>query len=377
MLRLVLITLLAFLSMFFTGCDDNEIPALRIPLEYDGTAFQANTITETSIVNQLSALVTEIKKGRNGTVLNINTLTSLYAIGNPSLKSQNTYYYSLRLEGSLEWKGWLKSITDASGGTYTPGSPTGNGGTYGGYLFDENGLEPEQMIEKGQFGSVLYNRVSELLSINVDETTADRVLALIGGNPTFPNSNDVTKHSNPDKAFIVYAARRDKNDGKGFYSDLKSNLIKLQASVIAGTNYKKQQEEAAAEILHTLEKVNAATIINYCYSATATLSKTPSELTDAMKAGALHSYSEAVGFIHGYKTIDQQKKIIKDSQIDEILMLLNAPSDAAHTSYKFITNPETELPKLLQVVTKLQSIYGFTNQQLEEFKKNWVAEQNR
>jgi hypothetical protein len=59
------------------------------------------------------------------------------------------------------------------------------------------------------------------------------------------------------------------------------------------------------------------------------------------------------------------------------LALLNAPTNGTATSFKFITDPANELPKLQQIITKLQQIYGFTTQEIEDFKKNWVAEQNR
>ena len=48
--------------------------------------------------------------------------------------------------------------------------------------------------------------------------------------------------------------------------------------------------------------------------------------------------------------------------------LFNAPANATPTAYKFATEPATQLPKLQQVITKLQGIYGFTNTELEDFK---------
>ncbi|HRI60058.1 MAG TPA: hypothetical protein PK228_10055, partial [Saprospiraceae bacterium] len=115
------------------------------------------------------------------------------------------------------------------------------------------------------------------------------------------------------------------------------------------------------------------TIINYLYAVISKLSAT--NPSDADIASALHSYGETVGFTHGFRTLDNKK--ITDTEIDELLTLLNAPATGTPTSYKFATDPLNELPKLTQVIAKLQSIYGFTAQELEDFKKNWVAEQNR
>ena len=58
-------------------------------------------------------------------------------------------------------------------------------------------------------------------------------------------------------------------------------------------------------------------------------------------------------------------------------MLLNAPYNGTPTSYKFATDPANELPKLTTIIGKLQAKYGFSNQQEEDFKNNWVAVQGR
>jgi hypothetical protein len=49
-----------------------------------------------------------------------------------------------------------------------------------------------------------------------------------------------------------------------------------------------------------------------------------------------------------------------DAQIDELLVLLNAPHNGTPTSYKFVMDFSNEYPK-----------------EIEDFKKNWVAEQGR
>ncbi len=347
-------------------------PELVIPTTYDGGAFEANVVTEKAIVNQLNALTTEAKKGRSGVnKVSLDALNTLYTTGTPSLKSLSTTYYAGKLEGTT---GWMAELAKASGNTYTPSTPTGEGGTFGGYLFDENGLEMEQLIEKGQFGAVLYNQAIRLFSAPITPETSDKLLAIFGGNPSFPSSSDA-KHPMPDRAMSNYAARRDKNDGNGLYTQLKNNFIKLQAAAKAGSDYKAQQDEAIEAIKLTWEKVNASTVINYCHTVITNMSATSP--TDAQKGGSLHAYGECVGFIHGWRTIPQTHKKITDAQIDEILTLLNIPATGTPTSYKFITDPANELTKLTQVIAKLKGIYGFTDGEIEDFKKNWVDFQGR
>jgi Domain of unknown function (DUF4856) len=363
----------AFFALFLTACDDRNIKPLPIPDVYDGSLFANHTTAETSIRLQLEALVTEIKRGRaTNTILSGKTLSDLYNVGNPSLKSITTPYYVSRIEGAGNW---LEELANASGTLYAPGAPAGKGGTFGGYLFEENGLELEQMVEKGLFGAALYHQATVLMQGEITPATVDRLVHLYGAHPDFPNTPTAGKATNPDKFMAGYAARRDKNDGKGLYSQVKQAFIKLQAAVKAEDDYAVERDEALATIRTTWEKANAATVINYCHSVVATMSATAP--TDNDKAKSLHAYGECVGFLHGWRTIPQGYKALSDAEIDELLVLLNAPYNGTPTSYKFATAPVNELPKLLQVIDKLKAKFGFTAQEVEDFKKNWVSEQGR
>jgi hypothetical protein len=362
------------LGLFFTACNPDEKKApLVLPDTYTAPNFTQNTTQQAAIRTQMEALVTEIKKGRTpGTVLDGAVLTSLFQTGNPSIKSITTPYYIGRLENTGNW---LDELTKASGNAYTVGTPVGQGGTLGGYLFDENGLELEQMIEKGLFGAAMYHHATTLMQGTITLETVDQLVSIFGAHPDFPNTPTAAKAANPDKFMANYAARRDKNDGAGLYTQLKKAFIQLQAAVKAGDDYNTERDEALVLIRQTWEKVNAGTVVNYCHSVIATLSAT--SLSDSDKGKALHAYGECVGFLHGWRTIPQGYKIMSDAEIDELLILLNAPYNGTPTSYLFVTDAFNELPKLTQVIDKIKVKYGFTTQEIEDFKKNWVVEQGR
>jgi len=361
------------LVLFLVACNDKEKASLDIPSAYDGTSFSANVAAQDAVRSQLEALVAEAKKGRSaGVVLDYSTLSQLFNAGSPSLNTITTSYYADRLDGT---DNWLDEMAKASGTSYTPGVPTGQGGTFGGYLFDENGLEYEQLVDKGLFGAALYNHAVSLMKGSMTPATSDQLLRIFGAHPDFPNTPTAANAANPDKFMANYAARRDKNDGTGLYFQMKNAFIKLQAALKAGNDYNQERDEALLALRQTWEKVNAGTMINYCHSVISTLSAT--NPTDAQKAGALHAYSECVGFIHGWRTIPQDYKIITDAEIDELLVLFNAPYNATPTSYKFATDPINELPKLTQVISKLKAKYGFSDQEVEDFRNNWVAVQGR
>lgn len=368
MKNIFLLPALLLTALCFNACKDDDKTPLSIPASYDGAAFAANTAVQQDVLARFTAFVNEAKKGRTtGKVVSADSLNYWYTTGNPSLQSLTAPYYAGLVSD------WITQLAQASGNTYTPGTPGGNGGTYGGYLFEENGLELEQLVDKGHYGALLYEHFNDLAAGNINAATVDQMLAIFGAHPSFPNSYQANLHANPDRFSANYTARRDKNDGNGFYTSARDQFIKLQAAVNAGADYNAERDEAIAEIRLLWEKGNAATVINYLYSVVSKLSAT--NPSDADIASALHAYSETVGFLHGWRT--QSNKLITDARIDALLALLHAAPGATPASYKFATDAVSELPKLTEVIDELQSIYGFSSQEMEDFKKNWVAEQNR
>ncbi len=349
---------------------------LVVPTSYDGANFTTNTTAQNALINQLKALTDEAKNGRNAAnTVTQQALQNLFVAGSPALSSEITTYFKNKLENT---GGWFDELAKASGNTWTPQTPNGTseGGVYGGYLFDENGVEIEQLIEKGQFNATLYNHAVKLMSGNTTLATADQLVAIFGAQPAFANSGSGNVSDQiRDRAMANYGARRDKNDGNGLYTQIKVAFITLQAAIKAGEEYNEERDKALEDIQILWEKINAATIINYCHTPITLLSQT--NPTDADIAAALHAIGEGIGFMQGFKTINQGYRRITDAQIDDVLLHLNAPDNATPTVYKFATETLTEISKLQQVITKLQTIYGFSNQEIEDFKSNWVSIQGR
>ncbi len=361
------------LSAFLFSCDEETtevtFPTLEVPTTYQSENYGVNASTELAVRSNLSDLVTKMQVGRTGATVSEAELLAAFNAGNPSLKAITTSYYAEKIPN------WFEELAKASGGTFNPTTaPTGNGGVYGGYLFDENGLEMEQVIEKGLFGAALYNHALTIIkSDNISAADIDRLVAIYGAHPSFPNSGSA--ETNKDVFSANYAARRDKNDGNGLYTSIQKNLITAKAAIEKGQNYNQERDKALSDFRYNWEKSNMATVINYLQGTISRLSKT--NATDADKASALHAYGEAVGFMHGWKGLSQNDKAISDSEIDQILVLMNAPANGTATSYKFVTDPFNELPKLQSAIDKLQQIYKFTEQEIIDFEYNWVNEQGR
>lgn len=371
------ILLFALVALGITACTKEETPitpSLTIPATYDGSNYDNDVSNILTLRSQLNALVSEAKTGRDqSNTVDFATLDQLYKAGTPSVASLTNTYYATLLDGQ---NGFLAELAKASGNSYTPGTPSGDGGVYGAYLFDENGLELEQLVEKGLFGALNYYQAVQLMNGPINQQALNQMLALFGAHASFPNTPSPSKTAHPDVYMANYAARRsDINDENSLYNRIKKAFITAQAAMNAGDNYLAERNLALADIRLNWEKANAATIINYCHSVVSTLSQTAP--TDAQKASALHAYSECVGFLHGWRQLPADSKRISDTQIDEILSLMLAAPGNTPESYKLITESLTYLPNIQQVITRLQAIYGFTNAEVEGFRNNWVAIQNR
>jgi hypothetical protein len=353
--------------------EDDPKPGLEVPANYDGSSFNTDAATQLDLRSRLNALVDEAKRGRNAAnTVEFADLQSLYTAGEPSVQAATNAYYRTRLEGA---SGWLAELAKASGNTYTPGTPSGEGGVFGGYLFDENGMELEQLIEKGLFGAMNYYQAQQLLRTPTP-ANLNRALALYGAHPSFPNTTTAANADFPDAHMANYAARRsDRNDANSLYNRVKRAFITAQAAMAAGNAYDTERDAALDDLRLNWEKVNAATIINYCHSVITTMSNTAP--TDAQKGNALHAYGEAVGFMHGWRNLPADSKLITDDQIEEVLALLRAEPGQTPLSYVFIIEPVINLPRLQQVISRLQQIYGFSNAEIESFRNNWINVQNR
>jgi hypothetical protein len=356
------ILLIALVSLSILSCTKNEvkIDPLVIPTNYDATTFATNTAPEVALRADYVTFENEMKKARvKGTVVEAATLNSLYT---KSIAGLSTAYYKATIPTINEK---IAKASKANANYLLGKTPAENGvgGIAGGYLFDEKGLDLEQVISKGLFGAFHYNQGVALLATPT-QANLDKAIYYFGANPLFPNTNNALKSTSPDVYLANYAARRTKGSG-GLYLEVKANFIKAQVAIKAGSNYNKERDEAIEAILLNWEKANAATVINYFNDVYTKLSIVPT--TDALRSGGLHSFGEAIGFLGGFKGI--VKKKITDAQIDELLAKMENPS-------KLVGN-QTEIDKILELSKSLQTIYGFTVQDILDFKQNWITVEER
>lgn len=372
-----LIYLMLLIGFTFQSCTketDFDYPDLPVPTAYVDRGYEANTAEQRAVISQMQALAAYMKTGiQPGTVLSLSELNQLFETGNTSVSSVSTSYFRDQI---VSGAGYFKGISDASGGSYSLGSPSGQGGVYLNRLFDEYGVEYGEVIDKGLYAAALYNYATTFMSTSMTQADLDRVVCLFGANPSFANSGS-SNVARPDILMANYAARRDKlsSSAPGYYSMFKNSCLRAQAAIEAGPGYASTLESSLTSLRSSWEKASAATAINYCHSTLASLSAT--NVDSAAIASGLHAYAECLGFIHGWKGIPQSNKIITDNEINELLLLLNAPYNLNPSSYLFVTDAVNQLPKIQSVIARLKEIYQFSDAEIEDFKTNWVSAQGR
>ncbi|OJJ15357.1 hypothetical protein BKI52_38740 [marine bacterium AO1-C] len=343
--------LLLFVSTVFQACtkDDDATPTLQVPTTYSSASFDANVTAERTVRTELGDLTTELNSVESNAgvaiVTGITYPTNLKAITLPSYATKIDTWLAEMIKAANSGTGFVNPGT---------GTPTGDGGKLGSRLLDENGLELEQMVQKGSFGAALYNHALTVMGGTLTAASTDKLIEIFGTDITF----DPTKVTHA----ASYAKRRSDNTNQtGLFYDMRNNLITAKAAIEGGSAFDTDRDAALAAFKLNWEKTNFATVIYYCNNAK---TKLQAATTDAEKGDALHSYAEGVAFAAGWLGLTDKK--ITDAQIEEILTNLLASSTATPTSYKFL-NDASLLANLDATITLIKGIYGFTDAEVTGF----------
>lgn len=347
----LVVSLLA--SFVFQACtkDDAATPTLQVPTSYTSANFDANVTAERTVKTELGELTTELNSIESNAAQSVTVTGATYP---SNLKAVTLPSYATKIDT------WLAEVVKAanSGTTFqnpgANGTPTGDGGILGSRLLDENGLELEQMIQKGSFGAALYNHALSVMSGTLTAASTDKLIEIFGTDVTF----------DPEKAANAasYAKRRSDNTNKtGFLYNIQASLIKAKAAIEGGSAFDTDRDAALADFKLNWEKSNFATVIYYCNSAK---TKLQTAATDADRGSALHSYAEGVAFAAGWLGIADKK--ITDDQIKEILTNLLAADGQTPQSYKFL-NDASLLSNLDAVITLIKGVYGFSDTEVTGF----------
>ncbi len=314
-----------FLVVFVGGCKECDDPiCFEVPSTYSFTNVSYTGQTER--LNMLEEMTTYMKTGDNsGTVLDAQVLKDMYANQNNPFSftsSKQLKDKTFSLDADL-FETYMDNIALASQST-VPGSNgvagvvESNDGSVK-YLFDENGIEYTQIIEKGLMGAVFYYQAT---SVYLSE---DKIGGAVDNETIIPGEGTAMEH-HWDEAFGYLGVPTDfptNTDGIRFYGKYcnsrdpfvgtNDNLMDAFILGRAAISNKDMDVKAAQVpiIRFTWELVVASTAIHYLNGGNANLAD------DAIRN---HQLSEAIAFTSALKY--NTTKLISDAQIQEVLDLI-------------------------------------------------------
>ncbi|MEM0941206.1 MAG: hypothetical protein AAGI25_15685 [Bacteroidota bacterium] len=361
----LLTTLTLFFTFFLvlTGCgddDDGDERELEIPPTYISSAYDDNVVAEATVIDELGAMTSDANDAEaNAQNTTVSAITYPSNLSNVTLSSYRALV--------TDWLVELVASANDDDGFQNPG-PNGTpaageeGGLLGTRLLDENGLELEQMVQKGSFGASLYNHALSVINAgNLTGDDIDKLVEIHGTEPTF--NPDLTTQA------AVYSRRRSNQTTQiGSFYEIRNSLITAKAAAEAiedGGDFQDELNDALDQYLLAWEESNFATVIYYCNATRDQLLE--AQGNDEALGDALHAYAEGVGFAHGFKGVSN--KLITDAEIDSILSKLLAEDGEIPESHRFLNEPSL-LDDLQEIIDDIQAIYDFTDAEVASFFEN-------
>jgi hypothetical protein len=333
--------------VFFSSCSkDPEDEKPNLPTTY--TFENVNYSGQTERLNMVDELSAEMKKGNTlGTQVDAQKLRDMFRNENNPFSFTSTKQLKDKTFPTEQavYEALFDSIAVASRATQPgqngrAGVVTSKDGTRS-YLFDRNGFEYVQLVEKGLLGSLMYYQAVAVY-LGPDKMNVD--------NQTVTPGTGTTMEHHWDEAFGYLGLPENYPTGttaryNGRYASLRESVIqsgsKLLNAFIKGRYYitKKdlaKRDEAIAEIRAEWDKMLAATAINYLNQARTNITD------DALRN---HALSECVAFVKALKYNPSKK--ISDAQINTVVN-----EHIGGNLYEVTT------ARLTQAVDLLASIYG-------------------
>jgi hypothetical protein len=343
-----------------TGC------TVTLTGAYPDAGFATNAAAEIGLLAKLNALNAPMRAAEldAGVTVTRAQLADLFDAGTPSLASLTAPGFTPVVNDTFT------AFLASQGKLWTPMDPPMSGGLYGSgtsqWIFSERGVDLRQVIDKGLYGALFYAEAVKRLPTATTPEAIDQLLALYGATPNFPQ-NDTTAPGR-DELMAKYAKRRTPQGMTGQYTTLRDAFVR--ARLAAGTASCNAERTAALETIKTeWEKVLAATVIFYVNSAATKLQDPAADVTK--KASAMHDLGEGASFFLGLKAVPQASRRITDAQIDQVLTAMKIPSLSGATAFQLLTMVPPDVDAILVANMQLQTIYGFTADEMVRFRTNY------
>ncbi|MEA2747800.1 MAG: hypothetical protein QOI41_1943 [Myxococcales bacterium] len=358
----------------FDAASDGPAPntlacGVPIPATYESPNFAVNAKEELDLKTRVEDLLGTMERAEGPTPAAVTAadLTAIFTAGTPSLRSIATAYAQATIDTYIQQFGegvgktWKPEDVEADAGAEA-GADGGvlTGGKYdNASIVNPIGIDIRETTEKVLFDGSLYNYALQLASGVVTEATVDQLTAIFGATPKFAN-DAVDGGPDTDTLIAEYAAKRDNKTGTlGPYRKIKRALLVAKTAAAAGGACKADLDGALKIFFLEWEKTAYATVIFYLNQAAQNAVAIPQK-----GQLALHSYGEALGFIESFKGIPQDRRVITDVQIDGLLTRVSAAKP-----YRLVTQSGDVVGAFSTAFQEIGGIYGFTQTEIEDFKK--------
>ncbi len=323
---------LAATALLMTSCDpEGEDNGYSIPSTYN---FEnASYSGQVQRLDMLEEMTTYMKTSTNGDIIDASQLKAMYANDgftwtnadlNGSTKQLKNKTHESEQIAIEEWMDVLAeaSASTTSGSNGVAGIVTSGDGAKK-YLFDANGMEPVQMIEKGLMGSCFYRSGTSvylsLSKMDVDNETIvdgkdyttmqhhwDESFGYLGA-PTDLSAANISDYSG-----LRYWGKYAKKAHEGNLNTV-DNIMSAYIAGRAAINNKDydRRDEEIANIQKEWEMILVTTAIHYLNGAI-------SDFADDAKRN--HQLSESYAFISGLKY--NAVKSITETEIDQVITSL-------------------------------------------------------
>ncbi|GAA4823522.1 DUF4856 domain-containing protein [Algivirga pacifica] len=332
---------IALLAVSLYSCNGEEMDTVKTTYDFENVSYSG----QTARIQMLDSLSKTIKAG---TLINVTAdqLSSIYENTSGELFGSSKDLKSKTFPGAVAAIEEQFDIVEAISGDEQY--------VIGGRLYNAEGVEPAQIVEKGLMGSVLYYQA---VTVYLGEEKMDV------DNETVEEGKGTAMQHHWDEAFGYFGAPTDflneSTEGTVWfwakYANGRKDVMDFSTPIfnafIAGRqaindkDYEERDRQIAI-IKENWEKVIAATTIHYVNASIADIA--------AEDMGAFyHHWSEAKAFADAFLyNIDRK---ISTEEMDQLATLLgDVPADAT-----------TE--DLQAVNTLLQEVFGFTADEVAQF----------
>ncbi len=375
------LSLVAATAILFTSCKDDDTTETPAPVTSAPETYSFERNGETTVaysgqedrIAMLNAIGRELAEVNSGGSVDAQTLKDMFANENGAFSSEGyTKDLKSKCASSADQAFYeeqfdiIANISQAgqTASNGTAGFLAKEGSPQNGYLFDENGVEPRQIILKGLMGSVFYYRtVEDYLGVAItgddNETIQegknytqmehhyDEAFGYVGIATDLTNSDTDPKDQTRVNFWGEYIVKRHIADDS--YPMPGINEMMLDAFIdgrfaIVQKDYE-ARDAAIQRVVNMMERVCANNALSYLEDAK----------DDTDPSVKLHHLSEAIGFmiamrghIDGAASEAMFPRLSDQSMVDEALAIIGLNTNLWEVSNTDIDN----------AISKLEDAFG-------------------